>query len=262
VPGTPRVAQNSPFIPQWTPANDLQFSNRIYGIVEGQSPNPRVVDLTGPVSPTNYVITFNNNSYITGKIFRRSERYSLTPLNVATFPPKTSSASLSLSGPVATPLSASNVATVTLNTTSVGSVSLLPGTYGNMTANNNSKFVLGNAADPETPVVYNFDSLTLNSGGDVVIVGRVILNLRNGFNLSNGAIFGNSANPDWLQINVWNANVNVASGSSVYGRIFAPNNTIAFNNGSILNGSVSARTLELNSTSVVFSLSPANSPGP
>jgi hypothetical protein len=61
---------------------------------------------------------------------------------------------------------------------------------------------------------------------------------------------------------VWNANVNVASGSSVYGRIFAPNNTIAFNNGSILNGSVSARTLELNSTSVVFSLSPANSPGP
>jgi hypothetical protein len=163
---------------------------------------------------------------------------------------------------VATPLSASNVANVTLNTTSVGSVTLLPGTYGNMTANNNSKFVLGNAADPETPVVYNLDSLALNSGGDVVIVGRVILNLRNGFNLSNGAIFGNSANPDWLQINVWNANVNVASGSSVYGRIFAPNNTIAFNNGSVLNGSVSARTLELNSTSVVFSLSPANSPGP
>jgi type II secretory pathway pseudopilin PulG len=262
VPGTPRVAQNSPFIPQWTPANDAQFANRIYGIVEGQGPSPRVVDLTGPVTPTNYVITFNNNSYITGKIFRRSERYTLTPLNVATFPPKTSSASLSLSGPVAGPLSASNVANVTLNTTSVGSVQLLPGTFGNMTANNNSKFVLGNAADPETPVVYNFDSLTLNSGGDVVIVGRVIINLRNGFNLSNGAVFGNSDHPDWLQINVWNANVNVASGSSVYGRIFAPNNTIAFNNGSILNGSVSARTLELNSTSVVFSLSPANSPGP
>jgi hypothetical protein len=263
VPGTPRVAQNSPFIPQWTPANDLQFSNRIYGIVDGQGPSPRVVDLTGPVSPTNYVITFNNNSYITGKIFRRSERYSLTPLNVATFPAKTSSASLSLSGPVATPLSASNVATVTLNTTSVGSVSLLPGTYGNMTANNNSKFVLGNAADPETPVVYNFDSLTLNSGGDVVIVGRVILNIRNSFALSNGAILGNDSRPDWLQINVWSSsNINVASGSSVYGRIFAPNNTIAFNNGSVLNGSVSARTLELNSTSVVFSLSPANSPGP
>jgi type II secretory pathway pseudopilin PulG len=147
-----------------------------------------------------------------------------------------------------------------LNTSGVGSVPLLPGTYGNMTANNNSKFVLGNAADPETPVTYNFDSLALNSGADVVIVGRVILNIRNGFNLSNGAVFGNVDHPDWLQINVWNANVNVASGSSVYGRIYAPNNTIAFNNGSVLNGSVSARTLELNSTSVVFSLSPANSP--
>ena len=263
VPGTPRIAQNSPFIPQWTLANDAQFANRIYGIVEGQSPSPRVVDLTGPVTPTNYVITFNNNSYITGKIFRRSERYTLTPLNVATFPVKPSSASLSLSGPVAGPLSASNVANVTLNTTSVGSVTLLPGTYGNMTANNNSKFVLGNAADPETPVVYNFDSLTLNSGGDVVIVGRVILNIRNSFALSNGAVFGNVNRPDWLQINVWSSsNINVASGSSVYGRIFAPNNTIAFNNGSTLNGSVSARVLELNSSSVVFSLSPANSPGP
>ena len=263
VPGTPRIAQNSPFIPQWTLANDAQFANRIYGIVEGQSPSPRVVDLNGPVTPTNYVITFNNNSYITGKIFRRSERYTLTPLNVATFPVKPSSASLSLSGPVAGPLSASNVANVTLNTTSVGSVTLLPGTYGNMTANNNSKFVLGNAADPETPVVYNFDSLTLNSGGDVVIVGRVILNIRNSFALSNGAVFGNVNRPDWLQINVWSSsNINVASGSSVYGRIFAPNNTIAFNNGSTLNGSVSARGLDLNSSSVVFSLSPANSPGP
>jgi len=263
VPGTPRIAQNSPYIPQWTLANDAQFANRIYGIVEGQSPSPRVVDLNGPVTPTNYVITFNNNSYITGKIFRRSERYTLTPLNVATFPVKPSSASLSLSGPVSGPLSASNVANVTLNTTSVGSVTLLPGTYGNMTANNNSKFVLGNAADPETPVVYSFDSLTLNSGGDVVIVGRVILNIRNSFALSNGAVFGNVDRPDWLQINVWSSsNVNVASGSSVYGRIFAPNNTIAFNNGSTLNGSVSARGLDLNSSSVVFSLSPANSPGP
>ena len=261
VPGTPRVAQNSPFIPQWTPANDAQFANRIYGNVEGQGPSPRVVDLTGPTTPTNYVITFNNNSYITGKIFRRSERYTLTPLNVATFPPKISSASLSLSGPVSSPLSASNVANVTLNTTSVGSVTLLPGTYGNMTANNNSKFVLGNPDDPETPVVYNFDSLTLNSGGDVVIVGRVILNIRNSFALSNGAIFGNVDRPDWLQVNVWSSSyINVASGSSVYGRIFAPNNTIAFNNGSTLNGSVSAKNLQLNSSSIVFSLSPANSP--
>lgn len=263
VPGTPRVAQNSPYIPAWTPANDAQFANRIYGIVEGQDPSPRVVDLTGPTTPTNYVITFNNNSYITGKIFRRTERYTLTPLNVATFPPKTSSLSLSLSGPVSGPLSASNVANVTLNTTSVGAVTLLPGTYGNMTANNNSKFVLGNPDDPETPVVYNFDSLTLNSGGDVVIVGRVILNIRNSFALSNGAIFGNVDRPDWLQINVWSSsNINVASGSSVYGRIFAPNNTVAFNNGSTLNGSVSAKNLQLNSSSVVFSLSPANSPGP
>ena len=262
VPGTPTVAQNSPYIPRWTITNDLQFSNRIYGIVEGQSPSPRVVDLTGPTTPTNYTITFNNNSYITGKIFRRIERYTLTPLNVATFPVKTSSASLSLSGPVAGPLSATNVANVTLNTASVGSVTLLPGTYGNMAANNNSKFVLGDAANPDNLVTYSFDRLSLNSEADLVIVGRVTLNIRNGFEINNGSVLGNVAHPDWLQINVWNGNVAANSGSSIYGRLFVPNNNVALNNGSVLNGSVSSKTLNLNSSATVFSLSPANSPNP
>lgn len=262
VPGTPTVAQNSPYIPRWTTTNDLQFSNRIYGIVEGQSPSPRVVDLTGPTTPTNYTITFNNNSYITGKIFRRIERYTLTPLNVASFPVKTSSASLSLSGPIAGPLSATNVANVTLNTASVGSVTLLPGTYGNMTANNNSKFVLGDAANPDNIMTYSFDRLALNSEADLVIVGRVTLNIRNGFEINNGSVLGNVDHPDWLQINVWNGNVAANSGSSIYGRLFVPNNNVALNNGSVLNGSVSAKTLNLNSSATVFSLSPANSPNP
>ncbi len=260
VPGTPRVAQNSPFIPQWFPTNDSSFSNRIYGIVSGQPVSPRVVDLTGPSTPTNYVITFNNNSYITGKIFRRIERYTLTPLNVASFPVKTSSASLSLNGPVAAPLSATNVANVTLNTTSVGSVPLLPGTYGNMTANNDSKFVLGNAASPDTPVTYSFDSLQLNSSADLVIVGRVILNIRNGFAVNNGSVLGNSANPDWLQINVWNGNVAANSGSSIYGRLYVPGHRVDLNNGSVLTGAVTANALQINSSATVFSLSPANSP--
>lgn len=260
VPGTPRVAQNSPFIPQWFPTNDSSFANRIYGIVQGQGPSPRVVDLTGPATPTNYVITFNNNSYITGKIFRRIERYTLTPLNVAQFPVKTSSASLTLNGPVAAPLSATNVANVILNTTSVGSVPLLPGTYGNMTANNDSKFVLGNAASPDTPVTYNFDSLQLNSSADLVIVGRVILNVRNGFAINNGSVLGNSANPDWLQINVWNGNVAANSGSSIFGRLYVPGNRVDLNNGSVLTGSVSANALQINSSATVFSLSPAIGP--
>ena len=262
VPGTPTVAQNSPYIPRWTTTNDLQFSNRIYGIVEGQSPSPRVVDLTGPTTPTNYTITFNNNSYITGKIFRRIERYTLTPLNVATFPVKPSSASLSLSGPVAGPLSATNVANVTLNTASVGSVTLLPGTYGDMTANNNSKFVLGDAANPDNITTYSFDRLALNSEADLVIVGRVTLNIRNGFEINNGSVLGNVDHPDWLQINVWNGNVAANSGSSIYGRLFVPNNNVTLNNGSVLNGSVSSKTLNLNSSATVFSLSPANSPNP
>jgi prepilin-type N-terminal cleavage/methylation domain-containing protein len=262
VPGTPRVAQNTPYITNWTPALDAQFANRIYGIVEGQSPSPRVVNLTGPTTPTNYVITFNNNSYITGKIFRRIERYTLTRLNVATFPAKTSSATLNLNGPVGAPLSATNVADVTLNTGTVGSVPLLPGTYGNMTANNNSKFVLGNATNPDVIQTYSFDSLQLNSEADLVIVGRVVLNIRNGFAINNGSVLGNVANPDWLQINVWNGNVAANSGSSIYGRLYVPGHRVDLNNGSVLNGSVSANALQINSSATVFSLSPSISPTP
>lgn len=259
VPGTPNVAQNSPWIPQWFPTNDHQFANRIYGIVEGMEVSPRVVDLDGPVSPTNYTITFNNNSYITGKIFRRAERYTLTPLNLTNYPVKTSSGSLSLNGPVSEPLNPANVANVTLNTTQVGSVTLLPGTYGNMTANNDTKFVLG---DPGGELmVYSFDSLQLNSEADLVIVGPVILNIRNGFQINNGSVLGNEEHPEWLQINVWNGDVSANSGSSIYGRLYVPNHTVSLNNGSVLVGSVSAKVLNLNSAAVVFSLSPANSPG-
>lgn len=72
---------------------------------------------------------------------------------------------------------------------------------------------------------------------------------------------GNQSKPEWLQVNVWNGDVNMNSGSSLYGKVYAPNNTISLNAGSVLTGSVSARSLNLNSSGTVFSLAPANSLG-
>lgn len=258
VPGTPRISKNSAY---WSLTNDAAFSSQIGGIVEGMSVSPRVVDMGGNVNPTNYTITFNSTARITGKVFRQAERYSLVPLNTNNFPVKTSSASLSLSGPIAAPLNPTNVANVTINTASVGAVTLLPGTYGNMTANNGTSFVLGDSGNPNNVQIYNFDSLTLNSSSDIQIVGPVILNIRSGFSINTGSVFGNVAHPEWLQINVWNGDVAANSGSSIYGRIYAPNNTVALNAGSSLTGAVTAKTLNLYSTSIVFSLSPASSPG-
>jgi hypothetical protein len=260
VPGTPSVRRSSGVV--WSLATESQFTNQIRGIVSGQGVSPRVVDLGGNVNPTNYSITFNNNSYVQGKIFRRIDRYSLTPLNVASYPVKPSSASLSLSGPVTNALSATNVANVTLNSSGVGSVRLLPGTFGTMVANNDTKFVLGDSNNLTTPTVYSFDSLTLNSAADLQVVGPVILNIRNGFSINTGSILGNATYPEWLQINVWNGNVSMNSGSTMYGRIYAPGNDVSLNAESVLTGSVSSLILNLNSSSTVFSLSPANSPGP
>ena len=85
VPGTPTIRRSNGTV--WSQATDSQFAIHIHGVVDGQPASPRVVDLGGNPNP-NYTITFNNNSYIHGKIYRQSERYSLTPLNTTLFPSK------------------------------------------------------------------------------------------------------------------------------------------------------------------------------
>lgn len=73
--------------------------------------------------------------------------------------------------------------------------------------------------------------------------------------------FEYQAHPEWLQVNVWNGSVGMNSGSTMYGRIYAPNHTVSLNAGSVLTGAVSAKTLNLNSSGTVFSLSPPESKG-
>ncbi len=63
-----------------------------------------------------------------------------------------------------------------------------------------------------------------------------------------------------MQLNLWSGNFNANSGSAVYGAVYAPSSTVTFNGGSTLNGSITASKLNMNSSSVIYSLKPPPNP--
>lgn len=267
VPGTPTVRLSNGTV--WSSTTNAAFASYILNYTtfptNGTNGTPstqpmRVIDLGGQPLPNNYTINFNNSSKVQGKIYRQIERYTLAPYNTALFPAKANNGNSSLSGPPSGPLSVTPSASITLNSSGVGAVTLNPSgtstSYGTLIANNNTSFVLNGSTNPATPTVYNIESLTLNSGADITINGYVTINIKGSLNVNNGSVIGNIAHPEYMQLNVWGGDVQGNSGSSIYGRINAPNNQVTFNAGSVLNGSISARNLSLNSSGVVFSLSP------
>jgi len=50
----------------------------------------------------------------------------------------------------------------------------------------NGTVVQGNAASPSNMQEYNFESLALNSSANVEIVGKVVINMKNGTNVNGG----------------------------------------------------------------------------
>ncbi|MEO6847871.1 MAG: hypothetical protein ABI443_09890, partial [Chthoniobacterales bacterium] len=171
-------------------------------------------------------------------------------------PSPDSSGSTSLNSHPTTAISASQYSSVTLNSSAVGDVSLNAGHYGNLIANNGTSFVLGDPNNPDVTQVYSFQSLTLNSGASLKIVGKVIITISGSINLSNGSILGASAHPDWLQMQFSSGNFTANSGSTMYGQLVDPTGSVTFNAGSVFTGSVTAQSLTINSNGVVFDLPP------
>ena len=88
--------------------------------------------------------------------------------------------------------------------------------------------------------VYHFQSLTLNSGAQLQVIGRVIIVLGNGFSVNGGTV-GNSANPAWLTLNIYAGNLSINQGASVFGYVTAPAGIVNINGGCELVGGVGER---------------------
>lgn len=195
-------------------------------ILTSSTDTRQIVDLTGSTSPSNYRLNIDGSAYIEGKIFRR-----------ATAPPLPS---------VTVPTGLTNFGSVS------GSRTLPPGEYTSVTANGSDVINIG---DPNatTPQQYIFDALNLNSGARINVLGPVIVTMTT--NPSISGIFGNSAHPEYLQLNVSvGGNFNMNSSAALYAKLVAPYSNVTLNN--IFVGSVVANSLTVNGNGISFTLPP------
>ncbi len=220
VPGTPRIQLNG---------------SPLYGGTQ---------DSSGAASPTSHTITLNGNAVLR-HVVRRVDAIALPTVSTPQAP--TGNRSVSLNNASQSPGDFATLRNLTLNS-HAGTRAIPPGAYGSFTANGNG-FILGVAGATE-PSVYHLQSLTLNGGASIQVVGPVILRLANSLNV-NGGTLGSSANPSWLSLEVSNGGVTLNSGATVHGHITAPNGTVNLNSNTTIDGRVAADRLTLNGNALL-----------
>lgn len=196
-------------------------------------------DGAGKVSPANYQVTLNGNAVLR-YLVRRTDAIAL-PV-VPTPPQPTGTRDVSLNSAGQTPGDFATIRHLTLNS-NAGQLAVPAGTYGNLTVNGNSRFVLG-VAGATAPAIYHLQMLTLNGSDPLEIVGPVVINLANGTAI-NGNV-GASGHPEWITLNVASGSVTLNSNVTFHGSIVAPNGTVTINGNSTLNGSVVSDRLTIN----------------
>lgn len=200
--------------------------------VTGVSTN-RIIDLDGSITPTNYTIRFENNSVLTGSVYRRIDPQVVMP---------------TVTAPTG----------LTTFTNTVTSGALASGRYTKIDVPNNGAITLG-VAGSTNATVYRFDSPVFGTGISVNVVGPVVLAISGNFEVKPGMVMGNVNNPEWLQVEVLNgASFTLKQNATFYGTIKNPTGTVTFENNTVFVGGVVARTfnLENNGDGIVFSLPP------
>ena len=123
------------------------------------------------------------------------------------------------------------------------------GAYGAFVAQGGSSFVFG-VENATAPSVYHLQSLALNSGARVRVIGPVIVRLASGVTL-NGGSWGEAAHPDWSELEIANDGLTLNSGAVVHGNVTAPNGTVTVGKDSAINGRITADGLVINGSGVV-----------
>jgi uncharacterized protein len=193
----------------------------------------------GAAAPSNHQVALGSSSVLR-HVVRRTDAIALPVVAAPTPPAGTRDVTLSSSSQ-----STGDFATLrnlTLNA-NVGRITVPPGRYGAFTANRNSGFTLGIAGATE-PAVYELQSLTLNSGAEVRIVGPVVLTLATGTSLS-GSV-GTMSPADWLTLNLASGGLTLNTGVTFRGHVVAPSGTVTINRNATLTGTVAGDRLSIN----------------
>lgn len=197
-------------------------------------------DASGAAAPSQYSVTLNSRAVLS-HVVRRVDPIELPTVTAPPAPTGTRDVTINSPG-----LGAGDFRTLR-NLTLNAKASLLtvpPGTYGAFMANSGSGFILGVSGATE-PAVYNLQSLGLNHGAQLKLLGPVVLTLANGgtFNAS----VGETGHPEWLEIRVASGGLTLNGGSTeLDGTIVAPSGAVTINSGASVHGRVSASALTLN----------------
>jgi hypothetical protein len=177
----------------------------------------------GAATPTGYSVALSGNAVA---------RYVVEQINPIALPTVT-----------AGPTSTSNLSL----TSASGTVPLAAGNYGAVLVNG-ANLVLGTSGATAASV-YNFGSISVGGGGQISVVGPVVL-VVNGKAVINGNI-GNSAVPAWLVLGIPSGTFTLSTNSLVSGTVVAPNGTVIINAGCEILGTVTAATLDIASGGVL-----------
>jgi rhamnogalacturonan endolyase len=198
-----------------------------------------VKDGPGGVAPSNYNVTINSGAVVRYAVRR------VDPIGVATVdapPAPAGTRDVTLNSADQSAGDFATLRNLTLNS-NAGSVAVPAGTYGTIAVNGSSTLVLGVANSTE-PVVYNLQTLTVNSKAKVQVVGPVILTLGTASSF-NGCVNG-AGNPAILTLRIASGDLTLNSGSTLRASLIAPTSIVTLNSGSSLTGEVVANYLVVN----------------
>jgi hypothetical protein len=220
-------------------SEDLRVPGTPTVIISGSPNYGGTLDGTGSETPSNYTVTLNNGTTL-GHVVRRTDPVALPIVNAPT--PPAGNRSVTINNPNQ---SVGDWATL-LNLTVTGNAGLITvpaGAYGAFAANGGSGLILG-VPGSTVPTVYSFQSLSLNNGAQVQVVGPVLVILANSFTV-NGGVIGNSANPTWLTLNLFAGGLTLNNGGRFYGYVTAPAGILTINGNCQITGGAAADGLAI-----------------
>ncbi len=205
--------------------------------LNGQPVYGGTFDGSGSVAPVGYTVTLNGGATLR-HVVRRTDPVAFPGVAPPPLPAGTRDVVLHAAGQ--DPGDFATIRTLTLDG-GVGALAVPPGTYGVLTVNGDSGFILG-VSGATTPAVYNLQGLTLNGGARLQVVGPVILTLAHGATLNAAA--GNPSHPKWLSVAVASGGVALNGGATLSGFVTAPAGAVVLNG--TLTGSVVCDRLTIN----------------
>lgn len=226
-------------------AHDLLMAGTPNIRLNGPAMIGAIINGAGAVTPSSHTLTLNGQAVV-GRLVQRTGPVDMPVVDAP--PASAGTRTVILNKPSDKPGSFATIRDLTVNG-NYGDVTLPGGTYRDFTLNGNKNSLTLGTPGSTTPTSYDFRKLTINGKCEINVVGPVVITLANGL-ITNGT-FGNSENPDWVELRVASGGVTLNGNASLYGFVVAPNGHVVLNGKDLLKGGLICDRLTVNGQGVV-----------